>query len=677
MRALADTATVGLVLLDAEQRCVFSNSAAQVILGLGAADLGDRRLHDVVHHTRPDGRPCVVADCPFERSLAMGARTVGEDIFVRPDGTFYPVAFSAGPIFEDGAARGTALEIRDASTQRAASALEATRMRNAAVVADVATALTHGGDLRTMLQRCCESLVRHLDAAFARVWTTDATGSTLELQASAGLYTHIDGAHARVPVGALKIGAIASEKRPHLTNDVLTDPRVGNREWARQEGMVAFAGYPLMLEERVVGVMALFAKHSLDATVTDALASVADAIALGCERLRAQESQRESEERFRNMADNAPVMLWVTDPSGKCTYLNRRWYEFTGQTEETGLGFGWLDAVHPDDAARTGEIFVQANARQEPFRVDYRVRRRDGVYRWAIDSASPRFGLGGEYLGYVGSVIDIADRKAAEDEIRQLNASLEERVSARTALLEHVNADLEAFSYSVSHDLRAPLRHIAGFADLLERRSAAALDDKSREYLALISGAARRGGELVDALLAFSRLGRMDLKTAPVALDSIVGEVRRELTGECEGREVTWKISPLPTIDADATLMRALMRNLMSNALKYTRDEPRPVIEIEALEQPTEVGVVVRDNGVGFDMAHAEKLFGVFQRLHLSAQFEGIGIGLANVKRIAERHGGRVWASAAPGAGATFTVAFPRPNLARGSGDVGAISPGV
>jgi signal transduction histidine kinase len=239
--------------------------------------------------------------------------------------------------------------------------------------------------------------------------------------------------------------------------------------------------------------------------------------------------------------------------------------------------------------------------------------------------------------------VDIEARKAAEAAVRRLQEGLEAQVAERTRELEIVNQELESFAYSVSHDLRAPLRHASGFAELLRRHAAAGLDEKGRGYVEKIVHATHRMGRLIDDLLALSR----------------TGEARREAAAAADGREVVWVTPPLPAVYADPALLRLVLANLLSNALKYTRGRAPARVEVTAAEEGGEVVVCVRDNGVGFDMQFADKLFGVFQRLHSPDAFEGTGIGLANVRQIVRRHGGRTWARGVPEQGAEFFFSLP------------------
>jgi light-regulated signal transduction histidine kinase (bacteriophytochrome) len=249
---------------------------------------------------------------------------------------------------------------------------------------------------------------------------------------------------------------------------------------------------------------------------------------------------------------------------------------------------------------------------------------------------------------------DITERKRVEDD-------LERRVDERTAELTALNKELEAFSYSVSHDLSAPLRNISGFAQLLQKRVDGLPDEKSARYLTTITEETQRMGVLIDCLLDFSKLNRTQLQRIPVNLNRLVAEVQQESVLDTQGRSIEWQVEPLPEVLGDWHLLKQVFANLLSNAIKYTRTQAHARITIGCeAGNPEEVVVFVKDNGVGFNMKHATKLFGVFQRLHSMKEFEGTGIGLANVQRIVHRHGGRVWAEAAENQGAAFFFTLPK-----------------
>ena len=269
---------------------------------------------------------------------------------------------------------------------------------------------------------------------------------------------------------------------------------------------------------------------------------------------------------------------------------------------------------------------------------------------------------GDDEIGVLAEAFDemLSEIQTRDKEIRLLNADLERRVIARTAEFEAANKELEAFSYSVSHDLRAPLRHIDGFVELLTKHAGSTLDEKGRRHLATIASAARKMGALIDDLLAFSRMGRAEMRKASVNLAALAEEVVQDLKGDAKGRSVEWKLGRLPTVHGDPAMLRLVFQNLLSNAMKYSGPTESARIEVDAEPQNGEIIVSVRDNGVGFDPTYAHKLLGVFQRLHGPTEFEGTGIGLANVRRIVSRHGGRTWAEGAIGQGATFYFSLPR-----------------
>ena len=360
----------------------------------------------------------------------------------------------------------------------------------------------------------------------------------------------------------------------------------------------------------------------------------------------------ESEARFRTMADCAPVLLWMADATSECVFFNATWLAFTGRTMEEEIGTGWAEGVHPEDFQHCMHVYTSAFVQRQPFRMEYRLRRADGVYRWVLDQGVPRFDTSSHFTGYIGSCVDITA-------FRDLQAELDDRVQQRTKQLATAIADLEAFSYSVSHDLRAPLRAIEGFSQALIEDHAAALAAEGKDYLQRVHTAAGRMSHLIDALLEMSRVGRVPLAHDNVDLSAIARAVIDDLAKLQPDREVAVSIAEGLVVLGDPRLLQIALQNLLDNAWKYTQRTERPRIELGTTERDRKRCFFVSDNGIGFEMAHSGQLFKAFHRLHKDAEFPGTGVGLATVSRVVTRHGGTIWADSKPGVGTTFYFTLP------------------
>jgi PAS domain S-box-containing protein len=349
--------------------------------------------------------------------------------------------------------------------------------------------------------------------------------------------------------------------------------------------------------------------------------------------------------------------IFVRDMNFVVTYWNRGAEELYGWTAAQAIGKLSNDLLETAFPAPIAQILaeLETSGRWEG---ELKRTRSDGAHvivasRWSLkrdDRQQP--------IAIMETSNDITERKHREEQIKNLNHEL----ARRSQELEGTNKELEAFAYSVSHDLRAPLRHMAGYTDLLQKKVGPVADPKSRHYMNMILDSTKRMGRLIDDLLAFSRIGRAETQKSTFSLDQLAREALSEIREETSGREIDWRIGPLPSFYGDRSMLRLVLVNLFSNAAKFTRTRPKAEIEVGFRDEDGgEMVVFVKDNGVGFDMRYVNKLFGVFQRLHRPDTFEGTGIGLATVQRIVHRHGGRVWAEGLVDGGAIFYFSAPKP----------------
>jgi signal transduction histidine kinase/HAMP domain-containing protein len=379
------------------------------------------------------------------------------------------------------------------------------------------------------------------------------------------------------------------------------------------------------------------------------------------ERERAEAARAAGERRNRTLVTAITQVVWAANRNGQFAEEQSGWSRYTGQAREQYRELGWRRAFEPAAQNELELAWARALNKPEAFELELRLwHAASEAFRLVSLRAVPVLSQDGTVEEWIGAVTDIEDQRRNEEALRTLNVELEDRVSARTAQLEAANKELESFSYSVSHDLRAPLRAINGFASLLWEDHKDSLNDEAQRKLSIIRGQADRMGVLIDDLLTFSRLGRKSLDAVELDMGELATNTFERLNGNEKGSNPELRIGKLPAARGDRSLLEQVWSNLLSNAVKFSSRKDRPVVEVGGIVEERENVYYVRDNGAGFDPRYQEKLFGVFQRLHDESEYPGTGVGLALVHRIITRHGGRVWADSRPGDGATFHFSLPK-----------------
>ncbi|MFN6530348.1 PAS domain S-box protein [Nostoc sp. ChiSLP03a] len=623
LRLITDTLPVLITFVDSEQRYRFNNRAYQDWFGHPAAEVYGKHLWEVV------GEPAYQAVRHYVEQVLSGEQVTFESQMPYKDGgTRYINAIFVPQVNKQGTVEGYVALIADISERQAALR---ERDQAEAALRESEARFRQMADTAPVL--IWMSGTDKLCNYFNKPWL-DFTGRTLEQEMGKGW---TEGIHPDDFQRCLDTYTHAFDARQNFQIEYRLRHCNGQYRWVFDTGVPRFA------------------------PTGEFLGYIGSCVDIHDRKL-AEEALRDSEERYRILTEVSPQAIWMGSSDGGITYCNQHWLDFTGLTMEQTTGYGWIYVIHPDDRDRVFKSSMQAVANGTNYEIEIRFRQvSDGSYRWHIVRGLPFRDPSGQIIKWVGIASDIHDRKVAEASLQQLNEMLEQRIQERTAQLEASNKELESFSYSVSHDLRAPLRHIAGFVELLQKRqSSTSLDQTSQRYLKIIADTAKQAGILIDELLTFSRMGRTEMRYINLNMQELVHEVKRDLIAETSGRTIHWHIEPLPEAQGDPSMLRLVLRNLIGNAVKYSQTRNPAEITVGSIDNKNEVIFSVQDNGVGFNMQYVHKLFGVFQRLHSDPQFEGTGVGLANVQRIIHRHNGRVWAEAVVDSGATFYFSLPK-----------------
>jgi PAS domain S-box-containing protein len=436
-----------------------------------------------------------------------------------------------------------------------------------------------------------------------------------------------------------------------------------NEPAIRQRRSKSLLCAPLLSRGRLTAILYLendLATHAFTTERVRLLEVLLSQAATSLENASVYQALRESEAKYRQIVETAAEGVCAVDADGVATMVNSSLAEMVGYAPEEIVGRPVAAFMVPEDW-RDHEARLESRRRGISDRYERRLMHKSGRVVWTLTSAAPMFDEDGRFRGSVSMVTDVTEQKRAAEEIRRLNVGLEKKVAQRTSQLQAANERLEAFSYSVSHDLRAPLRTIEGFAQLLAEHARDRVDPKEQHYLQMIQTSAGRMGQLISDLLRLSRATRAEMAMTTLDMTALTRSVFEELHEGARDRKITLVLAALPPALGDPALMRQVLVNLLSNAVKFTAGRTEALIEVAGYTDRESVVFSVKDNGAGFDMQYAGRLFGVFQRLHRVEEFDGTGIGLAIVRQIIERHGGHVGGEGAVDRGATFFFSLPQP----------------
>jgi PAS domain S-box-containing protein len=643
---LLHAAADGIVGIDIQGAITFVNTAAARLTGWTAEELVGRPVSTILHQLHIHRGSGVRDELFMGAAFIDGTVQIGEvDEFEAKDGTSFPVEYTSTPVQEENHLIGSVIVFRDITDRRQSEALRMNQARQSALRADVAFGLTRGDNLRNFLYRAMQCLVKHLDGAFARVWTLNADEQTLELEASAGIYTHIDGQHGRIPVGSLKVGKIAQDRLPQRSDNLVVDPDIIDKDWVMREGMQSFLGFPLFVEGRLVGVMAMYSRNGLPADGLELMGAVADAIGQGIVRKQAEEKVAEQ----AALLDRSQDAIVVIDLSARCTYWNKSAARLYGWSDTNVYGRNMEELIFRERAS-----FERAMA----------ITMHRGEWQ---DSAC-QIPCGTEFLSVESRWTLVNDEEGRPRSILIVNTDVSEQKRMEAQVLRSQRMEsIGTLAGGVAHDLNNVFSPILMSAEVLKSKLS---DDQSLRILSMLESGAKRGADMVKQILAFSR--GAEGERVLLQPRHLLNDVSR-VVSDTFPKAIQFK-SAIPEelwpVVGDATLLHQVFLNLTLNARDAMSKGGAMSLSAENYVLETDirdngamilpgffVRVQVSDTGTGIAPEVLEKMFEPFFTTRPAG--EGTGLGLSAVVGIVKSHGGFVQVKTELGTGTTFMVYLP------------------
>ncbi|MDB6025379.1 MAG: Sensor protein [Verrucomicrobiales bacterium] len=670
-RTIVETAAEGLWMIDADARTTFANRSMEKMLGYEAGEMLGRSLFDFI--------PAEDREL-FEKRIEMrrqGVHEQHESRYVRRDGTILWGIVATSPFQNpDGKFLGAMAMFTDISERKRAE-------ERLHFLSEASAILSSSLDYKTTLQTLAKLIVPKIadwcaidivnsDGKIERVAVVHPDAEKIKL----ALEIHQrwpDGPEDAIP-RVIKSGQsiVASEIPEEGVRAASKSPE--HFKMLCTLGLKSCLIVPLQTRNKIFGAISFINAESnqrftpADLGFAENLVRRAALAIDNAQLFLLAETERsvafENESYFRNLAEAIPHMVWTCKADGGFEYCNRRWREYTKQSFEESQWPGWLDAVDPEHRTRVAQTWERAMKVGELFECEYLLRRgSDGAFRWHIDRAVPLRDVQGRIIKWFGTCTDIHDSKVAEEMGRKINQELERRVDERTNALKEINDQMESFCYSISHDLRAPLRAMRSFTQVLLEEYAPQLDKTGQDFLQRVGSSAERMDKLILDLLEYSRLGRMELTLSPVPIDKVLESVLLDLRFESKEKKANIEVvKPLPVVLGNETILKQVFFNLISNALKFISWDVTPQIKIfaAATSDPSNIRIWIEDNGIGIAKEHHERVFRVFERLHGVTSYPGTGIGLAIVQKGIERLRGTVGVDSRLGKGSRFWLELPK-----------------